>query len=100
MVPVSCVKTVVLHRGVLEGVVMSPIVNDFNLVQFTYTNHKNKTASRKVLPIRMWFGSTAWHPDPQWLLEAFDIDKQATRDFAMAGIVGWTRVERVVSPVE
>lgn len=69
-------------------------VNDFNLVQFTYTNHRGETSLRKILPIRLWFGSTAWHPDPQWLLEGFDLDKQATRDFAMEGVKDWKRIER------
>ncbi len=60
-----------------------------DLVRFTYTNHKGEVASRLVRPIRLWFGSTAWHSEPQWLLEAFDIDKLSTRDFAMSSIQGW-----------
>ena len=31
------------------------------------------------------FGSTQWHPEPQWLLQAWDVDKDAERDFALAG---------------
>lgn len=64
------------------------ISQELNLVQFNYKNHRGKVEVRHVLPIRIWFGSTAWHPEPQWLMEAFDLDKQGTRDFALCGILG------------
>jgi hypothetical protein len=51
-----------------------------------YTNWRGETAERSIVPIRPWFGSTEWHPEPQWLLTAFDVEKQAARDFAWAGI--------------
>jgi len=44
---------------------------------------------RTVIPERVWFGSTEWHPEPQWLLEAFDIEKGERRSFAMADIRCW-----------
>lgn len=63
-----------------------------DLVSFTYYNHKGEHAQRRVRPIRIWFGSTAWHTESQWFLEAFDLDRQATRDFAMEGILsGWEK---------
>lgn len=66
-----------------------------DIVQFHYINHRGELALRTVRPIRIWFGSTAWHRDPQWLLECFDIDKQATRDYAMSGMRGdgWTSIK-------
>jgi predicted DNA-binding transcriptional regulator YafY len=65
---------------------------DLNLVTFTYRNFKGRTAVRRVRPIRLWFGSTCYYPVPQWLLKAFDLDKQAQRDFAFAGIRDWQRL--------
>jgi hypothetical protein len=59
-----------------------------DLVQVTYTNYRGITAVRRIRPIRIHFASTAWHPDPQWLLECFCLDKQATRDFALSGLGG------------
>lgn len=56
-----------------------------DLVTFIYVNHRGECGTRRARPIRLWFGSTAWHPEPQWLMEAFDLDRQATRDFAEAG---------------
>ena len=52
-------------------------------VTLTYTNWKGETAQRRIIPRRIWWGSTEWHPEPQWLLTALDVDKQADRDFAL-----------------
>lgn len=62
---------------------------DLSIVTFTYVNHRGEIGQRKVRPIRLWFGSTAYHPGAQWLLEAFDLDRKETRDFAMSGIITW-----------
>lgn len=59
-----------------------------DVATFRYRNHRGEETVRKVRPIRVWFGSTAWHRETQWHLEAFDLDKMATRDFAMANILG------------
>jgi hypothetical protein len=59
---------------------------DADMASFEYTNHRGETTTRTVRPIRIHFGSTAWHPEPQWLMEVFDVDKVATRDYAMSGI--------------
>ena len=39
--------------------------------------------------MRVWFGKTDWHPDEQWLLEGYDHDRQATRNYALADIFAW-----------
>lgn len=48
-----------------------------------YTNYRGETSERTITPIRPWFGSTEWHPEPQWLLRAYDHGKGAERDFAL-----------------
>jgi predicted DNA-binding transcriptional regulator YafY len=58
-------------------------------VTILYTNHKGVTAKRNILPTRMWFGKTEWHPTQQWLLAAYDLDKEAHRDFAIKDILAW-----------
>lgn len=50
----------------------------------TYRNYRGEVALRKITPQRLWYGATEWHPKPQWLLQAFDHDKAASRDFALA----------------
>jgi hypothetical protein len=54
---------------------------------FTYRNHRGETAVRRVVPIRVWYGHTDWHPDPQWLMDAHDLDRGEVRTFALADMV-------------
>jgi hypothetical protein len=58
-------------------------------VTFTYTNHRGEISVRLVIPQAVIFGHTRWHPKPQWLLEAFDCQKNAPRSFAMKDISDW-----------
>lgn len=52
-------------------------------VTLTYTNYRGETAQRTIIPKSVRFGSTEWHPEPQWLLLAYDSDKGADREFAL-----------------
>lgn len=61
-------------------------------VTFTYKNHRGETSVRLVRPIMLTFGSTPWHPQPQWLLHAFDVNKAVERAFAMKDIKDWEPV--------
>lgn len=54
---------------------------------FFYKNYKGKSAYRKVLNPRVWFGTTIYHPDPQWFLTAYDTEKDDIRDFAIKDII-------------
>lgn len=54
-------------------------------VAVPYTNDKGDRAVRRIVPERLYFGSTELHPEPQWILEAWDLDKHAIRPFALAG---------------
>lgn len=58
-------------------------------VRIIYTNWRGETAERTIQPIKIWFGSTQWHPEKQWLLTAYDVDKKAERDFALKDIQKW-----------
>lgn len=51
------------------------------------TNWKGVTGERTIVPRAIWFGATEWHPEPQWLLAAWDVEKDALRDFSLASIV-------------
>lgn len=49
-----------------------------------FTNYEGEYSLRRIIPLgRPYLGSTEWHPETQWLLSAFDLDKGSTRDFAM-----------------
>lgn len=61
---------------------------DNRQIQIDYVNWKGERRWRVIEPIYIWFGSTEWHPDKQWLLKATDIELRAERDFAITGIQG------------
>ena len=50
---------------------------------FRYKNWRGETAQRRVVPTGFRFGSSEWHPEPQWLLVAFDLDRGQGREFAL-----------------
>ena len=54
----------------------------------TYRNWRGEVSDRVIIPRRVWFGSTEWHPEPQWLLTAWDAGKNAERDFALCDFLG------------
>ncbi len=54
-------------------------------VTLPYRNWRGETAVRSFIPRRLWWGSDEWHPEPQWLLTALDVEKDVERDFALSG---------------
>lgn len=67
---------------------------------FTYRNHRGEVARRRVLPTSIRFAATEWHPEPQWLMDAWDLDRQAERAFAMRDMTEFEGPEmfRLVTP--
>ena len=59
------------------------------IVNILYTNYRGETAIRKIIPNKIWYGKTDWHPENQWLLDALDVDKNAERSFALKDIKSW-----------
>ena len=59
------------------------------IVIINYTNWKGVTGFRRIIPKKIFFGSTEWHKEEQWLLEAYDVDKNADRSFAIKDIKSW-----------
>lgn len=64
-------------------------MSEERIVRILYTNYRGETALRRVVPERIHFASTEWHPEPQWLLDALDVEKNASRSFAMKDIRAW-----------
>ena len=60
------------------------------VVSVLYQNYRGVTALRRIVPRKIWFGHTDWHPGEQWILDAFDVEKRAERSFAMADIKEWS----------
>lgn len=58
-------------------------------VNILYRNWKGETAVRKIVPIELQFESNEWHPQKQWILYAYDLDKNDKRAFACLNILAW-----------
>lgn len=60
-------------------------------VTIDYTNHRGERALRNIKPLGIRFAANGneYHPGPQWLLDAHDIDKDARRTFNMRDIHAW-----------
>ncbi len=52
-------------------------------IQFLYKNWRGEISTRTALPIKIWYGTTEWHPAEQWFIKAIDIEKGEERDFAL-----------------
>lgn len=60
-----------------------------NTLKFNYINWKGEESRREVIPLKMHLGTNRWHPEKQWLLTAFDVNKEDVRDFAIKDITGF-----------
>jgi predicted DNA-binding transcriptional regulator YafY len=75
----------------LRNVLFNPPTTptDVRQVVIDYTNHRGERRKRVVVPSFVAFEFNEWHPQAQWLLHAWDVEKAAMRTFAMAGIHEW-----------
>ncbi|MEU9407541.1 hypothetical protein AB0E08_17930 [Streptomyces sp. NPDC048281] len=62
-------------------------------VKILYINYRGEKDWRRIQPLKIWFGSTNWHPGKQWLMDAIDLGKQAERSFALKDIQAWEEAE-------
>ena len=63
--------------------------NEKKIVKILYKNWKNITSYRKIIPLSIDFQSNEWHKEEQWILNAFDVEKQDNRGFAIKDIKEW-----------
>ena len=62
-------------------------------VRFKYRNWRGEVSERVAEPTSIWFGRTEWHPTPQWVMTATDLEKGALRHFAMRDMENVTDAE-------
>lgn len=70
----------------VEADAYKPIMPPGEPLTFAYQNWRGAVSTRTVQPIRIEYGATEWHPEAQWLLIAWDIEKGAERSFAVKDI--------------
>lgn len=61
-------------------------------IRIDYTNYKGVRGERVIEPLGIRWGSTEYHREPQWLLDATDVEKGALRTFAVKDIHGATKI--------
>ncbi len=76
----------IMERSCLESLAMPDLTGP---VLIHYTNHRGETAYRRIQPISLLWRESEWHPEPQWILTADDLDKRDVRSFAMKDIHSW-----------
>ena len=59
------------------------------VVEIIYKNYRGEVSKRKIIPEKIWYGTTKWHKKSGWLLDAFDLGKKAERSFAIKDIQHW-----------
>ncbi len=58
-------------------------------VSIYYKNYRGEFSWRLIKPVSILWTSNEFHTEEQWLLQAFDVQKQAMRDFALNDILIW-----------
>ncbi len=59
------------------------------VIEIDYTNWKGERSLRRILPLRLLWESSEWHPETQWFVHATDVDKNVERSFAVKSIHSW-----------
>jgi hypothetical protein len=54
---------------------------------FVYRNYKGSTRPRIVIPFYIHHGTTAYYPQPGWLMHAWDLEKSDWRDFSFRRLI-------------
>lgn len=58
-------------------------ISNGSILQFDYVNWKGEASYRTIAPMTIFYGSTMYHQEDQWLMVAYDLDKTNLRIFAM-----------------
>lgn len=59
-------------------------------VEIVYTDGRGRRAVHHILPIDIVFDSNQFNPEPQWHLEAFDMEAGEPLFFAIKDIHSWS----------
>lgn len=86
---VSCAST---HPAVVASTFVVP-----DGIELVYRNHRGEVRTRRIVPLGVYFGSTQWHPEPQWLLNAIDAEDNTTKQFALGALLGTPQLREAVA---
>lgn len=57
------------------------------VVTVRYKNYRGEVAIRKIVPTKLFWGKTEYHPHEQWLMTVWDCERNAYRDYALQDIL-------------
>lgn len=68
-------------------------------LEIVYKNYKGKISKRRIIPQKIEFGLTPNISEPEWLMWAYDLDKEGNRAFVIRNIQSTnpTRDEQIVN---
>ena len=73
-------------------IVTATLLKDPRWVEIDYVNWRGERAVRVILPMRLAFTATEWHPDEQWVCWAHDLRDRPygpVKAFAMNSVHSW-----------
>jgi len=56
-------------------------------IKVKYKNWQGEVGIRTIIPAKVYYGNTDYHKENQWLLEVWDVEKDAPRTYAMMDII-------------
>jgi predicted DNA-binding transcriptional regulator YafY len=71
----------------VEKEILSDHALKTRMITVRYKNYRGEIAVRTLVPVKLWWGSNEYHTQEQWLLTAWDIERNAYRDYALQDIV-------------
>lgn len=62
-------------------------------IKVKYKNYKGEIGIRNIIPVGVYYGHTNFHHKDQWLMEVYDVEKDAPRTYAMLDIMEFIKEE-------
>ena len=56
-------------------------------IKVKYKNYQGEIGIRNIIPQNVYYGSTEFHKTDQWLMDVWDVEKDAQRTYAMLDIM-------------
>ena len=95
--PTLCIGVCTMNASTqVQETLAIPVIGVAELghpIKVRYTNYRGETAVRLIVPVRFFWGSNEYHKEEQWLVEVFDVERNAIRIYALKDIKEWFVVE-------
>lgn len=66
-----------------RGYIKNVVIGEHSWIRFDYVNWKGEASTRNVIVKKIFYGSNQWDKEEQFLMRAWDLEKNDFRDFAM-----------------